>query len=126
MGRHFWNRKCRKKTWWQQEFAVFKCEATANSVTGHVCVYSNKADTREADKVLIKIWRRMYRLPETGHTVSITKDKFLNTYPPLFNTLSVRHVQQMGCFFAKSLILSGKSRVLKRMIGCVSGRDKLS
>ena len=41
-GRHFWNRKCRKKTWWQQEFAVFKCEATANSVTGHVCVYSNR------------------------------------------------------------------------------------
>ena len=34
-GMHFWNRKCRKKTWWQQEFAVFKCEATANSVTGH-------------------------------------------------------------------------------------------
>ena len=25
----------------QQEFAVFKCEATANSVTGHVCVNSN-------------------------------------------------------------------------------------
>ena len=42
MGRHFWNRKCHKKTWWQQEFAVFKCEATANSVTGHVCVNSNK------------------------------------------------------------------------------------
>ena len=40
-GRHFWNRKCRKKTWWQQEFAVFKCEATANSVTGHICVNSN-------------------------------------------------------------------------------------
>ena len=40
-GRHFWNRKCRKKTWWQQEFAVFKCEATVNSVTGHVCVNSN-------------------------------------------------------------------------------------
>ena len=40
-GGHFWNRKCRKKTWGQQEFAVFKCEATANSVTGHVCVYSN-------------------------------------------------------------------------------------
>ena len=37
----FWNRKCRKKTWWQQEFAVFKCEATANSVTGHACVSSN-------------------------------------------------------------------------------------
>ncbi len=29
-----------KKTW-QQEFAVFKCEATANFVTGHVCVNSN-------------------------------------------------------------------------------------
>ena len=23
------------------ENSVFKCEATANSVTGHVCVYSN-------------------------------------------------------------------------------------
>ena len=44
-GRHFWNRKCRKKTWWQQEFAVFKCEATANSVTGHVCVNSNESET---------------------------------------------------------------------------------
>ena len=41
-GRHFWNRKCRKKMWWQQEFAVLKCEATANSVTGHVCVNNNK------------------------------------------------------------------------------------
>ena len=40
-GRHFWNRKCRKKTWWQQEFAVLRCEATANSVTGHICVNSN-------------------------------------------------------------------------------------
>ena len=45
-GRHFWNRKCRKKTWWQQEFAVFKCEATANSVTGHVCVNSNSDEIR--------------------------------------------------------------------------------
>ena len=40
-GRHFWNRKCRKKTWWQQEFAVLKCEAAANSVAGHTCVNSN-------------------------------------------------------------------------------------
>ena len=47
-GRHFWKQKCRKKTWWQQEFAVFKCEAmAANSVTGHVCVNSN---------VILKIW----------------------------------------------------------------------
>ena len=46
-GRHFWNRKCRKKTWWQQEFAVFKCEATANSVTEHVCVNSNNKVTRK-------------------------------------------------------------------------------
>ena len=22
-GKHFWNRKCRKKTWWQQEFARY-------------------------------------------------------------------------------------------------------
>ena len=47
-GRHFWNRKCRKKTWWQQEFAVFKCEATANSVTGHVCVNSNVSNPYSA------------------------------------------------------------------------------
>jgi hypothetical protein len=46
-GRHFWNRKCRKKTWRQQEFSVFKCEATANSVTGHVCVNSNEAADEE-------------------------------------------------------------------------------
>ena len=43
VGRHFWNRKCRKETRWQQEFAVLKCEATANSGTGHVCVYGNVA-----------------------------------------------------------------------------------
>ena len=33
--RHFWNRKCRMITRWLQEFAVLKCEATANSVAGH-------------------------------------------------------------------------------------------
>ena len=38
--------KVRKETWWQQEFAVLKFEATANSVTGHVCVYSNKKSNR--------------------------------------------------------------------------------
>ena len=36
----------RKDTGWQQEFAVLKFEATANSVTGHVCVYSNKKSSR--------------------------------------------------------------------------------
>ena len=42
----------------------------------------------------------MYRIAETGHTVSITKEKFLNTYPPLFNTLSVAEVQQIRyCIF---------------------------
>ena len=51
MGRHFWNRKCRKKTWWQQEFAIFKCEATANSVTGHVCVYSKQQGVTGEDGV---------------------------------------------------------------------------
>ena len=52
-GRHFWNRKCRKKTWWQQAFAVFKCEATANSVTGHVCVNSNKISEIRKKKALL-------------------------------------------------------------------------
>ena len=59
-GRHFWNRKCRKKTWWQQEFAVFKCEATANSVTGHVCVNSNKpagsGRSREIPRRVRRAW----------------------------------------------------------------------
>ena len=41
IGRHFWKRRCRKIRWWQQEFAIFKCEATANPVTGHVYVNSN-------------------------------------------------------------------------------------
>ena len=26
-GRHFWNRKCRKKTWWQQEFFMIEAKA---------------------------------------------------------------------------------------------------
>ena len=39
--RHIWDRKRHKRTWRQQEFAVFNCEATANSVTGHVCVNTN-------------------------------------------------------------------------------------
>ena len=26
-GRHFWNRKCRKKTWWQQEFFMLEAKA---------------------------------------------------------------------------------------------------
>ena len=41
----------------------------------------------------------MYRITETGHTVSITKEKFLNTYPPLFNTLFAGFVQRTGVFF---------------------------
>ena len=40
----------------------------------------------------------MYRIAETGHTVSITKEKFLNTYPPLFSPLPVGFVQQAGDF----------------------------
>ena len=43
----------------------------------------------------------MYRIAETGHTVSITKEKFLNTYPPLFNTLLVCLVQRAGYFLKK-------------------------
>ena len=61
-GRHFWNRKCRKKTWWQQEFAVFKCEATANSVTGHVCVNSNKPTGSGASREIPRRVRRAWTL----------------------------------------------------------------
>ncbi len=53
----------------------------------------------------------MYRLPETGHTVSITKEKFLNTYPPLFNTLFVGFVQRAGCFFRKALFYKGTEKL---------------
>ena len=58
-----------------------------------------KSGYSEADKGLIKIRRLMYRIAEMGHTVSITKEKFLNTYPPLFNTLFVGFVQRTGFFF---------------------------
>ena len=44
-GRHFWNRKCRKKTWWQQEFAVFKDsfshKATLKTNVGTIAVVGN-------------------------------------------------------------------------------------
>ena len=60
---------------------------------------SGQVPFEEIDKGLIKIRRLMYRIAETGHTVSITKEKFLNTYPPLFNTLFVGFVQRTGCFF---------------------------
>lgn len=26
-GRHFWNRRCRKKTWWKQEFFMIEAKA---------------------------------------------------------------------------------------------------
>lgn len=40
----------------------------------------------------------MYRIPETGHTVSITKEKFLNTYPPLFNPARLQQCRRAGFF----------------------------
>ena len=41
-GRRFWNRKCRKKTWWQQEILPYlNAKPRQISVTGHVCVNSN-------------------------------------------------------------------------------------
>ena len=55
------------------------------------------------EKRKIKIWKQVYRMMRTGHTVSSTKEKFLNTYPPLFNTLSICFVQWMGCFFHRRL-----------------------
>ena len=59
-----------------------------------------KTGYSEADKRRIKIWRLMYRITETGHTVSITKEKFLNTYPPLFgNPPDMSKVMWPGDFF---------------------------
>lgn len=56
----------------------------------------------------------MYRIAETGHTVSITKEKFLNTYPPLFSPLPVGFVQQAGDFLynrkLRSLLYKNASR----------------
>ena len=40
----------------------------------------------------------MYRIAETGHTVSITKEKFLNTYPPLFNPARLQQCRRAGFF----------------------------
>ena len=97
MGRHFWNRKCRKKTWWQQEFAVFKCEATANSVTGHVCVNSNKsAAQREYVTGITKICRRK--------GVSMQKQK-----------RKTNHIHRAACALLAGLALS-----LGLLTGCGS------
>ena len=49
----------------------------------------------------------MYNFPKQGYTVNITKEKFLNTYPPLFNTLFVAVMRRAGYFFALALVLSG-------------------
>ena len=96
-GRHFWNRKCRKKTWWQQEFAVFKCEATANSVTGHVCVNSNKsAAQREYVTGIAKICRRK--------GVSMQKQK-----------RKTNHIHRAACALLAGLALS-----LGLLTGCGS------
>ena len=34
----------------------------------------------------------MYNSIQGGYTVSITKEKFLNTYPPLFNPARLQHI----------------------------------
>lgn len=67
------------------------------------------------DKGLIKIRRLMYRIAETGHTVSITKEKFLNTYPPLFSPLPVGFVQQAGDFFAAAALQQEGARYLENI-----------
>lgn len=59
----------------------------------------------------------MYNLPKQGYTVNITKEKFLNTYPPLFNTLSVAVMRRAGYFFALTLVLSGVEGFDNRKIG---------
>lgn len=40
----------------------------------------------------------MYNLPNSGYTVNITKEKFLNTYPPLFNPASEQRCFGAGFF----------------------------
>ncbi len=47
----------------------------------------------------------MYKQKESGYTVTITKEKFLNTYPPLFNTLPVGFVQRAGYFLLHRKLL---------------------
>ncbi len=49
----------------------------------------------------------MYNLPKQGYTVNITKEKFLNTYPPLFNTLSVTECCGWGIFLLNALFCQG-------------------
>lgn len=41
----------------------------------------------------LKKFLKVYNLPEGGYTVSITKEKFLNTYPPLFNPACLQKMQ---------------------------------
>lgn len=43
----------------------------------------------------------MYKSKQGGYTVSITKEKFLNTYPPLFNPACLQ--TQAGRIFCYSI-----------------------
>ena len=40
----------------------------------------------------------MYNSIQGGYTVSITKEKFLNTYPPLFNPARLQQCRRAGFF----------------------------
>ena len=40
----------------------------------------------------------MYNSIQGGYTVSITKEKFLNTYPPLFNPACLQQCRRAGFF----------------------------
>ena len=40
----------------------------------------------------------MYKQKESGYTVTITKEKFLNTYHPLFNPARLQQCRRAGFF----------------------------
>jgi len=40
----------------------------------------------------------VYNSIQGGYTVSITKEKFLNTYPPLFNPARLQQCRRAGFF----------------------------
>ena len=68
----------------------------------------------------------MYNLPKSGYTVNITKEKFLNTYPPLFNPVCLQWRKQAG-FFTFCRLKTAKQKIITLLIkryicrGCIVG-----
>ena len=49
-------------------------------------------------KINKNIFASVYNSIQGGYTVSITKEKFLNTYPPLFNPARLQQCRRAGFF----------------------------